>query len=153
MQKKLMTMFVFLATVFTVLAFNSAEAAAQRRTRGADKYAIDQTIRRVETNADAFVAAINDSLDRSRLEDTKLEDRINERARELGDATDKLRREFDRGDSLAENKQYVRNCLNIARTINGIVRRRNFGAKTEGIWAQVRRDLNSLARAYGLSGV
>lgn len=77
---------------------------------------------------------------------------FNERERELGDATDKLRREFDRGDFLEENKQYVRNCLNIARTINGIVRR-NFGAKTEGIWAQVRRDLNSLARAYGLNGV
>lgn len=151
-KRKLITVFVLLTAFLAV--FGSSEADAQRRAaRSVDKYAIDQTIRRVETNADRFVAAINDSLDRSRLEDTNAEDRINERARALGDATDKLRREFDRGDSLAENRQYVRNCLNIARNINGVMRRRNFGAKTEGIWAQVRRDLNALARAYSLGGV
>ena len=153
-MKKSRTVFlVLLLTAAALIAVNFSEAAAQRRGRGANKYAIDQTIRRLETNADRFVAAINDSLDRSRLEDTNAEDRINQRARALGDATDKLRREFDRGDSLQENRPYLRNCLNIARTINATMRRRNFGGQTEGIWASVRRDLNSLARAYGLSGV
>jgi hypothetical protein len=151
MKNNLLKFLILFFVGASFLLVNSSEANAQRRS--ASKYTIDQTIRRVETNADRFVAAINDSLDRSRLEDTNAEDRINQRARALGDATDKLRREFDRGDSLQQNRQYVRNVLSIARNINTTMQRRNFGRNTEGVWAGLRRDLNSLARAYGLAGI
>ena len=152
MKNNLLKILVMFFAVFGVIAVTGNQADAQRRVRYArvSTYQIDQTIRRVETNADRFVAALNDSLDRSRLEDTNLEDRLNQRARALGDATDKLRREFDRGDSLAQNRPYVRNCLSIASSIDTSMRRRRFGARTESIWRAVRADLNALGRYYGL---
>ncbi len=156
MKNNLLKVLFVLTAVFGVITITSGEANAQRRVMRpvmASRYQIDQTIRRVETRADRFVAALNDSLDHSRLDGTNLEDRLDQRARALGDATDKLRREFDRGDSLQENRQYVRTCLDIASDIDVSVRRRRFGAKTENTWAVLRSDLNSLARYYGLSGI
>ncbi len=153
MRNYLLKVLVVLVAVLGTLVVTTNEANAQRRARAASRYQIDQTIRRVETNADRFVAALNDSLDNSRLEDTNAEDNLNGRARALGDATDKLRREFDRGDSLQENRRYVRDCLVIASRMDRTMRARRFGRQTEGIWVVVRNDLNALARYYGLSPI
>lgn len=47
----------------------------------------------------------------------------------------------------------LRKCLNIATDIDKNMKNYNFGAKTEGNWARVRYELNTLADVYNLPKV
>jgi len=75
------------------------------------------------------------------------------RARDLGTATDRLSREFDRREAWIENKEEVRTCLRIASDIDSNVRRNKYGATTENNWNRVRYELNTLADIYNLPKV
>lgn len=153
MRKNIATFLAFLTVAFAFVVFNSVEASAQRRVRATNRMAkaeVDRIIKNVEERVDRFVSQFNDSLDRSRLNGTRREDNLNERARDLESATDELRREFDRRDTWQENKAEVRKCLNIASDIDVAMRNRKLGAGTENNWRAVRTELNSLARVYGL---
>lgn len=164
-------LFVSLFALFAVL-FIASEADAQRRIIvrprpivvrtvpvrktvyvNPQKAKVDAIIKRVEINTDEFVGLFDKSLDNSGLNGTNREDYLNKRARDLETAADELRREFDRRDSWAENKDEVRKCLNIATDINATLRNRRLGAATEAKWANVRNELNSLANAYNLPKV
>ena len=168
MKKLVKSLCAGLFALSTVLLVVS-EASAQRRVvvvrpRGrvverktvvvnSQKARVDTIIKRVEENTDDFVGLFNKSLDNSRLDGTKREDFLDKRARDLESATDELRREFDRRDSWAENKDEVRKCLNIATDINVVMRNRKLGAASEEKWTKVRNELNNLAEAYNLPKV
>ncbi len=146
--------------VIAVAVFGAAmavtdDANAQRRYRrgGLTKAQVDNIIRRIETRTDSFVSSFDDALDRSRLDGTRREDNLNERARDLESATDELRREFDRRDTWQENRDEVRKCLNIASNINAVIQRRHLSYGTERAWAALRYELNALARAYNLPAI
>lgn len=118
-----------------------------------NKAQVDRLIKNLETRVDRFVGQFNDSLDNSRLNNSRRENQLNRRARDLEVATDELRREFDRRDSWIENKDEVRRCLNIASDINVAMKNRKLGAATENNWKAVRAELNALAKVYGLPAV
>ena len=117
------------------------------------KAQVKAVIDRVENRVDNFVKNYDRSLDRSRLNDTNREDRLNNRARDLENATDELAREFDRRDTWAENRDEVRKCLNIASDIDRNMRNRRLGRETEQNWANVRFELNTLADIYNMPKV
>jgi hypothetical protein len=110
-------------------------------------------LERIEERTDAFSNQLNKSLDRSRLDGSFAEDNIAERARELENATDELRREFDHNDSRGENRPEAERVLITATTIDRLMKRRNFGGQTESTWVMLRSELNTLARLYGLQAV
>ncbi len=151
MNKIFLKVFTGFAALLMVLAL-ADESSAQRRGRGRNytKAQVDRIITNVEQRTDRFVSQFDRSLDRSRLNNTNREDKLNERARDLESATDELRREFDRRDTWIENKDEVRRCLNIAADINVAMRGRKFNRATENNWANVRNELNALARVYNL---
>jgi hypothetical protein len=128
----------------------SIDANAQIRRNNLSRAQVDRLIRNVEQRVDRFVVQFDYALDNSRINNTRREDNLNQRARDLETATDELRREFDRNDSRRENSQEVRKCLNIASDINVAMRNRRLNAATERNWAAVRTELNALARAYNL---
>ena len=135
--------------VGSVCALNS-DANAQNRRNNLARAQVDRLIRSVEERVDRFVVQFDYALDNSRLNNTRREDNLNRRARDLEAATDELRREFDRNDSRRENSAEVRKCLNIASDINVAMRNRRLNQATERNWAAVRTELNALARAYNL---
>lgn len=151
MNKNFLKLFTSLAVLLMVLTLADT-SFAQRRGRGINytKAQVDRIIKNVEQRTDRFVSQFDNSLDKSRLDGTKREDKLNERARDLETATDELRREFDRRDSWLENKDEVRRCLNIAADINATMRNRKFNRATENNWANVRSELNTLAKVYNL---
>lgn len=159
MKKTLKTFFAgtlfFLAVICIVTVFASTEATAQRRVRPnrLAKAEVDRIITRVEQRTDTFVRQFDRSLDNSRLNNSKREDNLNQRARDLETATDELRREFDRNDSWNENRAEVQKCLNIASDINVAIRNRRFNRATENNWANLRTELNALARVYKLPNI
>jgi hypothetical protein len=114
---------------------------------------VEELLERIEERADDFTNRLNKSLDRSRLDGTRSEDNIAELARDLGDATDELRREFDHNDTRGENLPEAQRILGLATNINGLMRNRNFGGQTESTWTILRSELNTLAGVYGLQTV
>ncbi|MEP6925344.1 MAG: hypothetical protein ABI954_12830 [Pyrinomonadaceae bacterium] len=146
------TTLFFFAAAFVTTVLTSTEVNAQRRNRPnrIAKAEVERIIKRVEERTDTFVKQFDSSLDNSRLNGTRREDNLNQRARDLENATDELRREFDRRDTWNENRDEVQKCLNIASDINVAMRNRRFNRATENNWANVRTELNELARVYGL---
>src|SRR5918992_454686 len=95
-------------SVFAVLLFLALNVAAQpREARGRlyTKADVDRIIKRVETSSDKFKKEFDKSLDRSRLNNTNREDRLNQYAKDLEHATDELRSQFDRTDKWIVNKE------------------------------------------------
>ncbi|HEX8163518.1 MAG TPA: hypothetical protein VF538_16730 [Pyrinomonadaceae bacterium] len=145
--------FVTLLAACAMVALFAVSGSAQRRYRPRPytKAQVDAVIRRVEDRADNFVRVFDNALDNSRLDGRRREDRLNERARELEQATNDLRREFDRRESYADTRPEVNRCLNIASEINVAVRRRRLGGNAEQQWRMLRAELNALADVYGLA--
>lgn len=141
-----------------LVVFILADAANAQRTRKArgktyTKAQVEQVIKRVEEKTDHFVKRFDEALDDSRLNNTEREDNLAHRSRQLENATDELRREFDRRDNWIENKDEVRKCLNIATDINKTIRARNYGRETETMWTRLVYELNTLAKIYKLPNV
>lgn len=142
-----------LLVAFGVSDSVNAQRRREARNRMMTKAQVKAVIDRVENRVDNFVKNYDRSLDRSRLNDTNREDRLNNRARDLENATDELAREFDRRDTWAENRDEVRKCLNIASDIDRNMRNRRLGRETEQNWANVRFELNTLADIYNMPKV
>lgn len=156
MQSKFFRFFVGFAAVLMFLAVADVSAQSTRREsrgRNLTKAQVKVIIDRVENRVDNFVKNYDKALDRSKLNGSSREDWLNRRAKDLEIATDELRREFDRRDLWAENKDEVRKCLNIASDIDRNMRNYKFGAAAEGNWSRVRFELNSLADVYNLPRV
>ena len=155
MKKNLFNLFAVLTAVFAIVILTDTSNAQPRRARGKvyTKAEVNQIINNIENRVDVFVKDFDKSLDNSRLNGSDREDKLNARAKDLEKATDELRREFDKHDAWIENKDEVRKCLNIATDINVAIKNRKLGAKTESNWANVRYELNTLAKIYNLPEV
>ena len=156
MNRNLFRMIAGFAVVLMVFVmFDTANAQRRREVRGRvlNKAQVKVIVNRVEDRVDNFVKNFDRSLDHSKLNGSSREDWLNKRARDLESATDELSREFNRRDAWVENKDEVRRCLNIASDIDRNMRNYRYGAVTEGNWANVRFELNSLADVYNMPKV
>lgn len=136
-----------------LVALSDAAQAQNRRgnwNRGYPKAQVERIIRRVENQSDRFIATFDRGLDRSGLDGTLREDRLNDRARELESDLDMLRQEFDRTDRYQDTRQQVSRVLTTAESINTVVRRRRLPNATENQWSRLRSELNALASIYNL---
>jgi hypothetical protein len=155
MKKNLLSLVAVLSVALTVLFLAGSSQAQPRVARGRvyTKSEVEAIIKRVETRLDRFKDDFDTSLDHSPLNGTDREDYLNKRARDLEHATDELRSEFDKRDAWIENKDEVRKCLKIASDLDVAMKNQHLGAKTETNWANVRYELNTLAKVYNLPTV
>ncbi len=149
----------FCRLLFVTLAVCSLLAVAQEiHAQGTDrgrfytKADVERIIKRVEERSDAFRKVVDRSLDRSVLDGTNREDNINRQVKELENAIDKLRKDFDRANTWEETREQVQRVMNQADEVNAIVRRGRWrrGGAVKSEWALVRADLNKLAGVYNL---
>ena len=150
MKTCLFTFALALALAFLLIPAIGQAQPRVARGRLYSKADVDRIIKRVEDRSDKFEKEFDKALDRSRLNNTRREDQLNDYAEDLEKATDELRREFDRRDTWAENKTEVRKCLEMATKINVAMRSRRLGPKVESTWAALRSELNTLAGVYNL---
>lgn len=127
-------------------------ALAQGRHRGRlyTKSDVDRIIKRVEDHSDSFTKLVDRSLDRGVLDGTEAEDRINEQIKDLEEALDELREEFDKRDRWEETRENVQKVINEADEVNAIVHRRKLAPKIEAEWVGLRVDINRLAGIYNV---
>ena len=147
------TLSVAIATLaLGLLSIGSAQAQGTHRGQHYTKTDVEEIIKRVEERSDDFRKVIDRQLDRSTIDGTNREDNINQQVKELENAIDKLRSDFDRAQSWEETRAQVQRVMNEADEVNTIVRRGRWrrGGPVKAAWAQVRVDLNRLAGVYNL---
>jgi hypothetical protein len=146
-----------LALFVVLIAFVASPVLAQQgsiqgRARGSQisKRDVERIIDRLEKNTDAFKKAVDRQLDRSVLDGTNREDRINDRVSDLENAADRLRSRFDRSDDWRETRADVEAVVREADRINGLFDRVRAYSRVRSSWPAVRVDVNTLARAYNV---
>lgn len=125
-----------------------------RRDRRDDRYGYNQrmlrdSIRRVKDRSDDFRDHLDSAIDRSRIDDTRREDRINDIAREFERAAHRLDDRFDNGRDLNRSSNEARRLLEIGARINQFMSRSRLNGRVQSDWAQIRQDLRVIANAYG----
>jgi len=118
--------------------------------RRSNRRDVENIIKRVEESSDRFTKAFDRNLDRSRLNGSSLEDRLNHQVKRLEDELDDLRDDFDRRDDWRETRQRVQNVMREADSVNRIMHNGRFHRDVEAMWSYVKRDLNRLAGIYNL---
>jgi hypothetical protein len=124
-----------------------ATAQSQRPYRATDR-AVEQLIRRIENRADRFKMSLDRALDRSRLNNTRREDNINQLVMEFEQATNQLRNRFNQSGSAMADAQAV---LDRAAEIDRFMSRHRLQANAERNWRLLKGDLNQLARTYNIA--
>lgn len=125
------------------------------RNRRNDDYinrSLRDSIRRVKDRSDDFRAHLDSAMDRSRYDDTRREDRINNIAREFENAADRLKDRFGDGRDLNRSYNEAQRLLQIGVRIDQIISRNRFDGRVMSDWAQIRQDLRVIANAYGNYG-
>jgi hypothetical protein len=135
-----------------ILGLANATPAQRRGPRGREytRDEVNALIKRAEDRSDVFVKLFDRALDKSALDGTRKEDRLNERAKELEKTMNKLRHEFDRKESYIATKPEMTRVLNNAGEINRVMLNRNLRGDAEQAWFELRRELNVLASVYYL---
>ena len=118
-----------------VLGLLALPIAAQNRRgprgRVYTKAEVNELIKVTENRSDRFIKLFDKALDKSALDGSQREDRINERAKDFEKAMDRLRKEFDKKESYIETKPEMRQVLAVAREINEVMLRRSLRADVE----------------------
>jgi hypothetical protein len=105
-------------------------------------------LERLETNTDRFSRSIDTALDRSRFNNTDLEDQANALVDELEFATDRLK---DRVDDHIVNNFDVNEVLRRGMYLDMFMLRHDFSPAAERDWRLVRNDLDRMARLFAVT--
>lgn len=153
-MKRIPTKIAIVTATFALgmMSLMSAQAQGTHRGKYYTKADVERVIKRVEDSSDEFRKVMDRTLDRSTLDGTNREDNINQQVKELENAIDKLRSDFDRAQKWEETREQVQRTLNEADEVNAIVRRGRWrrGGPVKSAWVMVRADLNRLAGVYNL---
>ena len=149
-MRRLSTVFAVAGIFLGLLIGMSSTSWAQGRARGRfyNKTEVSRIIKRLEDNTDRFKGYIDRELDKTRLDKTPAEDRIWDRVRALESATDRLRSRFDRTDTWRETRNEVLDVVQEGKRIEQLFERYQIYRRVFARWAEVRRDINTLAGVY-----
>src|SRR5947209_1042990 len=132
------------------LAGVSATAQIRRRAYTGTTASVRQLIRQIEIRTGTFRNTLDTTLDRSRYDGTRAEDDINRFVSDFQNSVSNLHERFDQGVSTSADARVV---IDRASVIEDFVMRNNLNVRVRNDWFMLRRDLNDLARAYGIPGV
>jgi hypothetical protein len=125
----------------------------ERYRRRYQKREVSGFIARVEESSNRFRRDVDRDLDRSRLDGSRREDKINEDVKRFEDELDRLRRDFDRRDSWWESRNEVERAVEAARPVGVRLRNNRFSSNVYSQWRNLKRDINRLAAAYDLTQI
>jgi DNA-binding TFAR19-related protein (PDSD5 family) len=109
---------------------------------------VKNLIERVEKGTDSFRAALDSSLDHSRLDGSRTEDNINRFVKDFEQAADRLEDRYGDRNTAAG---LVGEVLRRAAFIDNFMLRHALTPSAQSSWATLRTHLDDLARAYRVS--
>lgn len=151
------TQLIRLSLVAGLLAlFIPTVASAQgwpdyRRDRDNGRYDsryLRDSIHRLDRLAKDFERDLDRTLDRSRVDGTRREDRLNGEAREFRNAVSNLKSSFGNGRDINRSRDEAQRVLNEAGRLDRVMSRMNTQASYR--WSEIRRELNVISNAYRL---
>jgi hypothetical protein len=102
---------------------------------------------RIEAHADSFEDKFEAALDKSTLNGSNVEDRLNRWADLLEDEVDNMAENFNEKDQ-AKFIEHLENSLIIATGVNRAMLRHDLSGAAQEQWSTIRTDLNSVAKAF-----
>ena len=102
--------------------------------------------RRLDDRSGDFQRHLDSALDRSRYDDTRREDNINEMARQFRNAASRFR---DRVNDRDGGSNEARDLLQLGSRLDNLMARLRVDGRTQSDWSQIRQDLRTVANAYG----
>lgn len=108
--------------------------------------------RRLSDLSRQFERDLDRALDRSPINGTNREDRINERAREFRFAADDLKDRLGDARNLYRSTSAAREVLQLGARIDRIMSRTRMNSRAFSDWAQIRQELRVISDAYGFRG-
>jgi hypothetical protein len=130
-----------------VLVIGLAGIAAAQASRLSEKEMKD-LLGRIDKQAEAFQSSLKHSLDHSRIDDTKREDRINDFVKDFQKATDRLKERYNDKNTASS---VVEEVLTRAARIDEFMSRHQLSPRAENDWAGLRDNLDTLAEAYAVT--
>jgi len=125
----------------------SMTAAAQQPYRVSDQQA-QELANRINTRTDTFRASFDRAIDRSRIRGSRAADGINQSVTDFQQATYRLR---DRVNDPRSAAAAVEDVLKPAAIIDTFMKGNQLDATAQRDWQAVGRDLDELARTYGIT--
>lgn len=125
-----------------------------RRDRDNGRYdsrTLRDAARRLDNKSRDFQRHLDSALDRSRIDGTRREDRINDIARDFRDAASDLKNEVGDGRNLNRSADEARRVLQLGSRIDQVMGRQRLNPRAESDWMQIRQDLRVIANIYGLN--
>ena len=109
---------------------------------------VKQLLARTKKNADQFRNSLDRALNRSRIDDSREEDNINQFVTDFAETTNHLSDHFDRRQVVTND---IEDVLRRGVSIDSFMQRHQLAVQAENDWLTVRRDLDELARAYNVA--
>jgi hyperosmotically inducible protein len=142
-----MRLLALIAFVISLVVLQSPETHGQPLRTSADT---KQLLSSLETNTDRFSTSVDPALDRSRLDDSNLEDQFNALVDEFERATDDLKDQIDDEMVIASD---VREVLRRGLSLDMFMKTHKLTPAAQANWNQVRSNLDQLARYYSIAWV
>ena len=105
--------------------------------------------RRIDDRSRSFARNLDRALDRSRYDDTRREDHINNDVRDFRRAAERFKDRAGEGNSLNRSADEARQLLTSAAHVAGYLRRVRLDSRTSADWTLLRADLRTVADIYG----
>jgi chromosome segregation ATPase len=154
--KTLVSIFAFSLLVLALPAIASAQWNDRDRDRDDDynrngRYNrnIENTIDGLNERAKRFARSLDRELDRSRYDDRRAEDRLNNLADDFRKATDRLEDVYDNGRNNNRSEDQARRVLQLGQQLGNALRRMNLSYNVQNEWNQIQRDLNIVSNEFG----
>jgi hypothetical protein len=113
---------------------------------------LNAAIKDLKSRSKSFSHELDRDLDRSRIDGTRREDRINEVAKEFRDAASRLDSRSNGGRDIGRSYNEADNTLRLGRELQNMVGRARISNNLQGDWNLISQDLRTIADAYGTNG-
>ena len=110
---------------------------------------INATVKNLRNRSREFVRRLDRELDRSRYDDRRREDQLNDLARQFASAADNLEDSYDNGRNNNRSQSDAQRVLSLGNQLDRAISRARLSYNVENDWSRIRQDLSILANAYG----
>lgn len=115
-----------------------------------DERYLKDSIQRLDRLSKDFERGLDRALDRSRVNGTQREDRINAQGHDFRRAVSNLKSNFGNGRDLNRSRDEAQRVLEEARQFDRIGRSRTVDNRVASEWSQIQQELRIISDAYGL---
>lgn len=151
--KSLVAVFAFALFVLILPSTASAQWGGNNR-RNNDYYGrnnrnLNSTVRNLKNRSREFERRIDRELDRSRIDGSRREDRINDIAAQFARAADDLDDSYDNRGDYNNSQNEAQRVLQLGSQLNRALGRGRLTSNIQNDWSRIQQDLRVLANAYG----